>query len=507
MGGAAAAFALCKAQLRVLLIEKGRQKIEATEEPAALLEDPEARMRAGHWPSQMVIQLDDVRRTIWPSMGSGVGGSTLLYAATLGRLEPEDFETREMPDGRTVAWPFSYSELEPYYISAERILGTCGTRDPRRPDAKYELLDPPAMGESDRYIFEQLCLSGLHPFRVHNAIDYVAGCTECGGRICDKKCKGDAARCFVTPAFETGNLTILPETEVIQVRADRAQASEVVARNAGRERVFSADNIFLAAGSLATPALLQRSKGVEWPKGIGNDLDLVGRNLMFHASDFVAIWPKKHVERSGPQRTIAMRDFYRVGNRTLGEVQSMGLSAGYGEILTYLHQLYDLSFLRHLKPLKPLLRIPAKVGALLFREATVFTTIVEDFPYLRNRVTTDEDNGTARFSVNYTIPEELGGRVRELRKLLKDRIKGLLVLTMNPEVALNYGHGCGTCRSGSDPADSVVDPDCRIHGVSNLYVVDGSIMPTSGGTNPSLTIAANALRVVDRMVNRSPADS
>lgn len=62
------------------------------------------------------------------------------------------------------------------------------------------------------------------------------------------------------------------------------------------------------------------------------------------------------------------------------------------------------------------------------------------------------------------------------------------------------GHVCGTCRFGDDPATSVLDRNNRTHEVANLYVVDASFLPTSGGTNPSLTIAANALRVAEAML-------
>lgn len=61
-------------------------------------------------------------------------------------------------------------------------------------------------------------------------------------------------------------------------------------------------------------------------------------------------------------------------------------------------------------------------------------------------------------------------------------------------------HVCGTCRFGNDPATSVLDADNRAHGLDNLYVVDASFFPSSGGTNPSLTIAANALRVADHLI-------
>jgi choline dehydrogenase-like flavoprotein len=73
---------------------------------------------------------------------------------------------------------------------------------------------------------------------------------------------------------------------------------------------------------------------------------------------------------------------------------------------------------------------------------------------------------------------------------------------MSLKVSLNYGHPCGTCRAGDDPATSVLDRNCKAHGIDNLYIVDSSFMPTSGGTNPSLTIAANALRVADNIAKQ-----
>ena len=60
-------------------------------------------------------------------------------------------------------------------------------------------------------------------------------------------------------------------------------------------------------------------------------------------------------------------------------------------------------------------------------------------------------------------------------------------------------HVCGTCRFGDDPDTSVLDRENRVHDLDNLFVVDASFMPSSGGTNPSLTIAANALRVAESM--------
>jgi choline dehydrogenase-like flavoprotein len=75
-------------------------------------------------------------------------------------------------------------------------------------------------------------------------------------------------------------------------------------------------------------------------------------------------------------------------------------------------------------------------------------------------------------------------------------------MPLQNDVQLNLGHPCGTCRAGDDPETSVVDADCRAHCIDNLYVVDASFMPSSGGANPGLTVIANALRVADVVERR-----
>jgi choline dehydrogenase-like flavoprotein len=66
---------------------------------------------------------------------------------------------------------------------------------------------------------------------------------------------------------------------------------------------------------------------------------------------------------------------------------------------------------------------------------------------------------------------------------------------LSHDVELNYGHPCGTCVMNDDPSAGVVDRDCRAHGIDNLFIADASFMPSSAACNPSLTVAANALRV------------
>ncbi|MFD2843615.1 GMC oxidoreductase [Paracoccus cavernae] len=82
---------------------------------------------------------------------------------------------------------------------------------------------------------------------------------------------------------------------------------------------------------------------------------------------------------------------------------------------------------------------------------------------------------------------------------MRESFRGSRTMFMGNTPQLNFAHPCGTARFGDDPRTSVLDRDCKLHGVDNLYVADSSFMPTSNGVNPSLTIAANALRVAERL--------
>jgi choline dehydrogenase-like flavoprotein len=102
-----------------------------------------------------------------------------------------------------------------------------------------------------------------------------------------------------------------------------------------------------------------------------------------------------------------------------------------------------------------------------------------------------------RIHLRYYVSDDLKRRAAFARKLLIDRLSGFRIMRLRPDLMMDFGHPSGACRFGCDPATSVLDLNCRAHEIENLYVVDGSFMPSSSGTNPALTIAANALRVGD----------
>jgi choline dehydrogenase-like flavoprotein len=134
----------------------------------------------------------------------------------------------------------------------------------------------------------------------------------------------------------------------------------------------------------------------------------------------------------------------------------------------------------------------------IVRRITGLIVIAEDRPQAANRV--ELGSGVTRFGMPAATithqydPRDLAARdalVAAARRIL--RRAGALPL-MFPYHVATFSHALGTVRLGRNPARSPLDEWGGFRGVDNLYVADGSVLPRSGGVNPSLTIAANALR-------------
>jgi choline dehydrogenase-like flavoprotein len=504
MGGAAAGHRLTQAGLRVLFLEKGEAAL-APGLDAGMVDDPDLRRRAGHWPDRVRLELDGSGSDVLLPLGMGVGGSTTLYAAALERFERSDIEDAPELPHPTGGWPVPWIRWLRYYAEAERYLRVRTDPDPSRAGDAVLLGLPPA-SEVDQEFADILRGNGLHPYRLHVGIGYRPGCTECGGHRCLHRCKSDARTIFIEPALASGRAELRAGCDVLRLDADGERVRRVVYRRGDRKETVSARIIVLAAGAYGSPAILLRSANDWWPTGLANEADLVGRNLMFHANEWLAVWPTAKRSTAGPRKTIGLRDHYAKGGLRLGAVQSTGLSAGFGNICAFLKARLELSRLRRVPGLEKLLKVGALVAVRLFGNASIFVMLVEDFGMPENRVSLDPYD-PARITLHYTVPADLRRRARLARSLLKRSFRGARALSLQGDVQLNLGHACGTCRFGSDPDTSVLDPDCRAHGVDNLYVVDASFMPSSGGANPALTIAANALRVGDAIAARLRAEA
>ena len=511
MGGSTLGYELARKGLKVLFLERGGS---ATHFPHSMQEgrfkrmlglERRDRLRAmGRWHRHLTMMRDGQKVDFMAPMGSGPGGSSAIYGAGLERMRRIDFSASVHPDAEPQPmrddWPITYDDFRKCYQKAEKLFGVAGTPDPGDPDDDTSLILPPALSERDQDFFESFQSLGLKPYRVHVGIAYRQGCRECLGLPCSTDCKADGSSKALCPAVRYHGAKIILNCEVEQLQATDGRVTAVAARTVEGRTKLRGRVIVMAAGALCTPILLRRSTSARWPNGLGNQNDLVGRGLMFHASDLIALWPRKRLSSEGPRKTLASRAFYAVNGRKLGSLQSLGLPASHGAICDFLMARVERSSIKI-----PLARLATWVVSLAatgyFKRACVFATIIEDFPYHRNRVVVDAIRPSG-FYTEYVKSPELAERIAMMRAMLKSALAVHKPWILTGDDNLNLGHPSGTCRFGNDPATSVLDPNNKVWDVENLYVADASFFPSSGGSNPALTVAANALRLADTIANQ-----
>ncbi|WP_417740813.1 GMC oxidoreductase [Salipiger sp.] len=503
IGGGTVGRALAEAGQKVLFLEQGAAGHRAERNGLSEVFVPEARRARGLWPEPLHATLDGRESRFYAPLGAGLGGSSVFYAATLERPERHDLEPTEGRPHPTGGWPADYDTMRPWYDRAARLYHLHGTPDPLSPEKPLPLSPPPPLTGTETALMQALERGGLHPYHAHTAIRRVEGCLNCLGSKCPKRCKMDGRSAGVEPALATGNATLIDRAEVTRLLGAGDRVTGVETRIDGETRILTAPRIVMAGGALGSPRLLLASACEAWPRGAANGSDLVGRNLMFHLNEMFALWPPRGTPDEGATKAIALRDLYLRDGARLGMIQAMGIRASYGEIVHYLNLMLARSSLAPVPGLSPLTRLPAAIAAKLFGHAQIFVGLMEDLPYAENRVTYDPAH-PERLSVAYTCHPELLDRRRAFRRAIARAFKGQrrVFLGVGPE--LNFGHPSGTLRFGDDAARSVLNRDCRAHELRNLWVADASFMPTSMGVNPSLTIAANALRVADAILKETP---
>lgn len=518
MGGATIGHALAKAGKRVLFCEKGRSSRQTAaikgRYPEASFEPPSAPQprhssvlaQAGRdW--KEIEDNSRARHTFYiPFIGAGTGGSSALYGMALERFFPTDFTPRsshpaakdaDLPD----AWPVAYADLVPFYEAAETLYRVRGEADPLRgADFRPPYQPPPPLTQSAGKLRDYLRDQGCHPYRLPQACEFKDGCACCQGYLCALDCKNDSSHICLEPALSQHGAQLLDECEVLRLESDSTRVTGVVCRYRGETFTLRGSVVILAAGALYTPGILLASRSENWPDGLANRSGLVGKNLMRH---FVDLYVLRSGLKEGLEtrwKEIAFNDYYS-GEAKLGSVQSFGALPPAPLLVASLqHELRQgpTPLVGSLFSLvKPLLQ--AYLQRVL-SEGPIIASILEDLPYRENRVEVDPTTG--RLNLYYTIHARDQDRIAQMRSRLRRLFKPFRPMLL-PQAENNerLAHVCGTCRFGEDPAASVLNPDNRAHGVDNLYVVDASFFPSSGGINPALTIAANALRVADQIAS------
>lgn len=504
-GGGTMAWRLARTGKRILILERG---------------DYLPRERA-NWDSQAVF--NDARyqasetwygpdgRAFRPGLHYFVGGNSKVFGGVLLRLREADFGEVRHADGVSPAWPLGYAAFEPYYQQAEALFHVHGLRgeDPTEPPASGPYAYPP-IGHEPRIqqLFDDLKRQGLHPFHLPVGVllderDTVAlphsPCIRCDafdGYPCATNGKADAQIICVDPTLAAfPNVSLWTGAYVKRLLTDpkghSVTALEVV--RGGERLTVSGEVVVIACGALSSALLMLRSANDAHPAGLANDSGLVGRNYMRHNNSTVlAISRTPNPTRF--QKTLGLNDFYFGADDwdyPLGHIQMVGKSDGAqirGEGLPEVLQWF-----------------PDAPFDWLARHSLDFWLTSEDLPRPENRIAYDGDR---------VVLDLTEGNLEGHRRL-RAKLQGLCdKLDLHPHLfdrKLYLGkdvpiggtaHQAGTLKFGTDPACSVLDLDCRAHGIDNLYVTDASFFPSIGAVNPTLTIIANALRVGDRIAER-----
>ncbi|MDG4595919.1 MAG: GMC family oxidoreductase [Candidatus Contendobacter sp.] len=464
-GGSAAAYALASAGRRVLLLEKGR---ELPRDGSTL--DVDKVIRQGVFKSKEQW-LDRNGRTFEPEEYFNLGGKTKWYGAALARFEPHEFEAE--PVHQCLPWPISYRELEPYYEQAETLLGVHRFE----PEPDLQAIVGKLTRNGAGWSAQPLALA-LDP----NIVEHREEAAHFDAFASVKNLKADGQHALLERVQHRPNLAILTGQAVRDFIFDPERPERLIGVRTESGDEFEADTVLLAAGALHSPRLLQ---GYLSRSGLAERLpcaDAVGRNYKSHLLSAVLAF-------SATPKTDLLRKTLLLLNDRLphSSIQPLGFD---GELLSTLIPGF----------------VPRWFASALGHRAYGFFLQTEDGSDPANRVVA-QINGARYPQLDYD-PTRLPVAREEHQQLVRDFSRSLWKIGL-PAAAKGIplagtAHACGTLVAGHDPQTSVVDADGKVHGLDNLYVVDGSVLPRSSRVNPSLTIYAWALRVAERLQRGEP---
>lgn len=471
MGGATLAAALAPSGRQILILERGERLADS---PAA--RDPVAIFGRGHFRPDEMWE-DAAGGSFNPGNYYHPGGNSKFYGAVLMRYRAEDFAPLRHIEGTTPGWPFAYSELERYYSAAEALFKVRGTlgEDPTEPEHSAPYPFPPVPDEAEIAVLRRKFIEqGLHPSSLPLGVDIdqwlKGGATTWDAFPNTRGGKMDAETCALARALEYPNVTLRTGARVTKLLADATRVTGVEVN--GTEQL-SAPLVCLCAGAVVSAALLLASADDARPRGLANRSDQVGRNFMNHNLSAVIGFSPLRRNDTVYEKTIQINDWYLTGGpggEPLGNIQMLGRVTG------------------------PILaaegRIPLPLARYIADHSVHMMTMSEDLPKADSRV----------MWRNGRIVLQWERSNMQAHHLLNQRLKAALKRAGWPVVLIKGfekrtpSHQCGTLRLGADPGASVVNPDLRAHDLDNLYIVDASVLPTSAAANPSLTVAALALR-------------
>lgn len=452
--------------------------------------------------------------------GSLLGGSSNFMSGYFHRLKPNDFKlasSYEVPkDSNIVDWPISYDDMEKYYEKVERVVGISGKvqeyefSEPRSTkDFPYAALQENKIVDLIDKSCKELNYKSIKTPRAiitkqkgHRNPCYYSN--YCGSYPCSSAAKGSSRASLIKDALLTNNVTIIPNAFVIKLNTnkDKKITSAVYLTKKSSKKEIKAKLFVLAAQAVETSRLLLNSKDENFPNGVANNSLNVGKNFLSSSGGIVSA--------SFDERNMNLKDLLTPGlfvNRTLMDwYYTKEFKAGTIDIL-----------FEHANPIRRASNLRWNEDELIIGEQ-LQNRIFENFTKTRRlniEIFTDwtpNDNSfisvDEKYKDKYAIPVaniRIGTNPQDLKasKFLEEKAIKLFeqmgAKDIKSEISqLPSGNlQAGGCRFGNNPKTSVLNKYCQAHEVSNLFVTDGSFMPTGGSVPFTWTIYANSFRVAD----------
>lgn len=527
--GGMAAKELCERGAKVCVLEIGEWK------------DPAKDFRSHAWPfklpyrgfrgeyAEQLYGDPDVFRysSVGPDPASyiilpAVGGKTLLWAAHSWRFGARDFrQCTSLGVGED--WPIGYDDLAPHYDRAEEFMGVCGARDGLEviPDGRF--LPPLAFRCGELQIRRALPKLGprFKMISTRKAINTVAHggrvpCHYCGHCMkgCDVDAKYTSANGAIPAALKTGRCMLVTGAMAKEVSLDssgnRASGVVFVEVKSRQERRARCRAVALACGPVESARLLLLSRSRAFPQGLANHSGGVGKNLQ-STINLATMGYLKSLVGSPVVNDDGTDAFHGTIPNPYYEKPHQNFPNGYlinvgsGTQLLYSSGGGQLDFVSTLPGFGPEYKrklratFPALV-ALNCQGQTLASpsNYVDLDPELRDGF------GLPAIRLHFRLGESELAMVQDMHAVMRAILEtaGGVVTSSAASGGIDSSHYVGTCRMGTDPARSVLNPYCQSHEVKNLFVVDGSSFPSYPEKNPTETVIAVSLRAAEYLAEQ-----
>lgn len=452
-----------------------------------------------YWTDDRITAGEDPIALGGNNSGRGVGGSTVHFSMISLRFRPEWFKSRTKL-GYGFDWPVSYEEMAPYYAEVEDALKVAGPVNypwgPPRGRYPYRPHEVNAAG--------LVLARGAEKLGIEWASTPLATVSAPRGKSppcvyrgfcnfgCSTNAKQSALVAWIPRALKAG----AEVRDLAMVgRLEMGRAGRVTGVHYHREgawRFQSARNVVVSGYAIETPRLLLNSACPQFPDGLANGSGLVGTHLTTHSGP--GAWATSEDEirwyKGPPNMAVTEHwNYSDEGKDFVGAYAFMSqgpLPMAWAQTLATSRGLWGEDLRREM---------------MNYNHTAGFVPVGETEPRPQNRVELADETDqyglkTPKVTFSYSDND------KRLQRHAVARMSELLEAAGGRELWTNYkdsSHLMGTCRMGDDPSTSVVDADGRSWDIPNLWICDGSLFPTTGGVNPSLTIQALACRAGDRI--------